>query len=158
MRLFFAHDKIEQIEKGRQFMRLALSVIFSILITSLIVCMIFAKRSKKSVGNVVAFLIFSMAIPVLGNLIIIVSTNRLVSTVGYYIYYLGMSAAVYSCWIFTHNYCELGKPKRIFQILLGIFFGIDVLLYALNPFFNWSFSTEMIFVEDKTYFRAGTYI
>ena len=158
MRLFFAHDKIEQIEKGRQFMRLALSVIFSILITSLIVCMIFAKRSKKSVGNVVAFLIFSMAIPVLGNLIIIVSTNRLVSTVGYYIYYLGMSAAVYSCWIFTHNYCELGKPKRIFQILLGIFFGIDVLLYALNPFFNWSFSTEMIFVEDKTYFRAVTYI
>lgn len=157
MRLFRSHVTITKMAEGRLFMRLALSVIFSILILSLIVCMVFARRSKKSVGNVVAFLIMGMAIPVVGNLIIIISTNRLLSTAGYYIYYLGMAAAVYSSWIFTHNYCELGKPKRIFQILLGVFFGVDVLLYALNPFFKWSFTTEMIFVEDRVYFRAIHY-
>ncbi len=150
--------KYLKIKEGRLFMRLALSVIFSILIISLIFCMVFAKKSKKSIGNVVAFLMMGMAIPVIGNLIIIISTNRLLSTAGYYIYYLGMSAAVYSVWVFTHSYCDLGKPKKVFQILLGIFFGIDVVLYLLNPFFSWSFSTERIFVEDRAYFRAVTYL
>ena len=139
-------------------MRIALSVIFSILIISLVVCMVLSRRTKKSVGSAVAFLLAGMATPVLGNLILIISSDRLISTIGYYIYFLGMDTAVYSVWYFTHIYCDLGKPKKIIQTLLFIFFGIDAVLYALNPFFTWSFTIEKILVENRAYFRLVPYL
>ena len=139
-------------------MRLALSVIFSVLIISLGVCMFFAKRSRKAIGNRVAFLIAGMATPVLGNLILIISSNRLLSTAGYYIYFIGMDMAVYSLWYFTHSYCELGKPKKIFQIPILILFGGDLVHYALNPFFKCSFGTMKIFVEDRAYYKLAPYL
>ena len=139
-------------------MRIGLSVVFSILIITLVVCIVISKRTKKSVGNAVAFLLAGMATPVLGNLIIILSSDRLISLIGYYIYFLGMDTAVYSSWYFTHIYCDLGKPRKMIQIPIYILFGIDAILYALNPFFNWSFSIEKIFVENRAYFRLVPYL
>ena len=139
-------------------MRLALSVIFSILIFALFVCLILAKRSKRTIGNAVSFLMCGLLIPVLGNLIIIFSTNQLLSTIGYYIYFIGMDAAVYSLWHFTHAYCDMGKPKRPMMILVLSCFGIDILQYALNPIFKLSFDIEMIMVEDKSYYRLMPFV
>jgi diguanylate cyclase (GGDEF)-like protein len=139
-------------------MRIALSVIFSILIISLLVCMVFSMCSKKPVGKAVAFLIAGMATPVLGNLILIISSAQLISTIGYYIYFIGMDVAVYSSWYFTHIYCDIGKPKKTLQIPILIFFALDMILYTLNPFFNCSFSTEPIMVEERAYFRLVPYL
>ena len=139
-------------------MRITLSVTFSILIISLIVCMVFSMRSKKAVGKAVAFLLAGMATPVLGNLIIITSSSQLVSTVGYYVYFLGMDVAVYSSWYFTHIYCDIGKPKKSLMIPILLLFGADAVLYALNPFLSWSFSTEIIQVEERAYYRLVPYL
>lgn len=138
-------------------MRIALSVIFSILIIALVVCMAIARRSKKEIGRAVAFLIFGMAAPVLGNLIIIISSNRIVSTAGYYIYFIGMDMAVFSIWFFTHLYCELGKPKKYFQIPVLLLFAADLVHYALNPFLKCSFGTIVTYVEDREYFKLAPY-
>ena len=134
-------------------MRTSLSITFSLLIIALLICFIFAKKTKKSVGNIVAFLIFSMALPVIGNLIIIISTDQLASNAGYYIYFLGMDAAVYSIWRFTKSYCEMGKTKPGLEALILALFGLDVVHYILNPFFGLSFSTESILVDGRAYYR-----
>lgn len=139
-------------------MRIALSVIFSVLIIALVVCMAIARRSKKDIGRVVAFLITGMATPVFGNLIIIISSNRIVSTAGYYIYFIGMDLAVYSIWYFTHLYCELGKPKKAFQIPILLLFAADLVHYALNPFLKCSFGTIVTYVEDLAYFKLAPYL
>ena len=139
-------------------MRIALSVIFSVLIIALVVCMAIARRSKKDIGRVVAFLITGMATPVIGNLIIIISSNRIVSTAGYYIYFIGMDLAVYSIWYFTHLYCELGKPKKAFQIPILLLFAADLVHYALNPFLKCSFGTIVTYVEDRAYFKLAPYL
>ena len=99
-----------------------------------------------------------MATPVLGNLILIISSAQLISTIGYYIYFIGMDVAVYSLWYFTHIYCDIGKPKKTLQIPILIFFALDMILYTLNPFFNCSFSTEPIMVEERAYFRLVPYL
>lgn len=87
-------------------MRTGLSVAFGILIIALLVCWVFAKKSRKPIGNALSFLLAGLTIPVLGNLILIISTQRTISTIGYYIYFIGMDLAIYSLWYFTHVYCE----------------------------------------------------
>lgn len=134
-------------------MRTGLSVIFSILIIALLVCLVMARRSKKSIGSALSFLLAGLTIPVLGNLIIIYSTQRALSMIGYYVYFIGMDCAVYSLWYFTHVYCGMGKPKRGLQILIFTLFGADFIQYALNPVLRFTFATEKILVENKVYFR-----
>ena len=139
-------------------MRLALSVIFSILVIALFVCLIFARHSKKNIGYAVALLLAGMAAPVTGNLILIISSDPFVSNIGYYVYFIGMDAAVYSVWYFAHAYCDMGKPKRALQVLIFTLFGLDIVQYILNPFLGLSFSTDMIKVEGRAYFRLVPYI
>ena len=134
-------------------MRTGVSVIFGILIIALLVCLVMARRSKKSIGPTLSFLLAGLTIPVLGNLIIIYSTQRALSMIGYYVYFIGMDCAVYSLWYFTHVYCGMGKPKRGLQILIFTLFGADFIQYALNPILRFTFATEKILVENKVYFR-----
>ena len=134
-------------------MRTGLSVIFGILIIALLVCLVIAIRSKKSISNALAFLLMGLTTPVLGNLILIFSTQRTLSTIGCYVYFIGMDIAVYSLWYFTHVYCEMGRPKLGLNILVCTLFGADLIQYALNPFLKFTFTTEKILVENKAYFR-----
>lgn len=134
-------------------MRTGLSVAFGILIIALLVCLVIAKKSRKPIGNALSFLLAGLTIPVLGNLILIISTQRTISTIGYYIYFIGMDCAIYSLWYFTHVYCDMGKPKKGLNILVCTLFGADIIQYALNPFLKFTFTTEKILVENKFYFR-----
>ena len=139
-------------------MRAVLSVVFAALIMALVICTILARLSKKDIKNPVAFLIAGMAVPVLGNLIIILATERLIATVGYYIYFLGMDTAVLSVWNFTYVYCEMKKPRPAVKVLIYTVFTADLVHYILNPFFGFSFGTEGTFVEGQVYYRLIPYI
>ena len=139
-------------------MRTTLSIVFSLLIVSLLICAVLALRSKKPVGRSVANLLVALTIPVLGNLILIASSDDIIATVGCYIYFLGMDASVCSVFYFTHSYCEIGKPKRSLLILIYSLFGIDMVHYALNPYIGLSFATEKVLVEGRAYYRLIPYI
>ena len=139
-------------------MRIALSVVFSLLIIALLVCLVFAKKARKRIGNAVAFLLAGLSVPVLGNLILIFSTNQVLAAAGYYTYFLGMDFAMFSLWFFAHVYCDMGKPKKwLFSLILTLL-TVDLINYILNPFFGQAFSTEKILVENKAYFRLVPYI
>jgi len=140
-------------------MRLAMSVVFFILILALGVCLVLTRLSKKtSIKGYVTFLLIGMSIPVIGNLILIASSSSLISTIGCYIYFLGMDVAVFSLWHFIFAYCEMGDPKKRFKMPVYIAFSLDLVQYALNPFFKCSFATEEIIVEDRAYYRLVPYI
>lgn len=139
-------------------MRTVLSVVFSILIIALIVCLVISKKSYKAIGGAVAFLLAGMATPVLGNLIIILTSDRTIAYIGYYIYFIGMDTAVYSLWYFTNIYCDMGKPKKKFQMIIAVLFSADVILYAVNPFLKWSFTIEKYLLENRAYFRLVPFL
>ena len=139
-------------------MRTVLSVVFSILVISLVVCTILTRRSYKDIKNTVAFLIAGLAIPVLGNLIIIITTKQLLATIGYYIYFLGMDTAIIALWDFTYRYCEIKKPHVALRVLICVAFTADVVQYVLNPFFGFTFGTEKTLVEKQIYFRLVPHI
>ena len=139
-------------------MRTALSVVFIVLIISLIICADYARRSKKKIGKIVCFLLAGLSVPVIGNLLIIIFSDPFWSLIGYYVYFLGMDIAIYELWHFTIAYCELKRPKMPFIILIHALFGIDVIQYALNPFFGFTFTTEKILVDYHQYYRLVPYV
>ncbi|MCR5616115.1 MAG: hypothetical protein K6F45_08130, partial [Saccharofermentans sp.] len=139
-------------------MRTALSVVFIVLIIALIICADYARRSKKKIGKYVCFLLAGLAIPVIGNLLIIIFSDPFWALIGYYIYFLGMDIAIYSLWHFTFAYCELKRPKLPVLILVHSLFLVDIVLYALNPFFRFSFSTEKVLVDYHQYYKLVPYL
>ncbi len=139
-------------------MRTALSVVFIVLIISLIICADYARRSKKKIGKIVCFLLAGLSVPVIGNLLIIIFSDQFWSLIGYSVYFLGMDIAIYELWHFTLAYCEMKSPKMPFVILIHALFGIDVIQYALNPFFGFTFTTEKILVDYHQYYRLVPYV
>ena len=138
-------------------MRIALSVVFSLLIIALVVCMMLAQHSKNPVSKSVSYVLLCTAIPVLGNLVLIFSSDSYMAFIGFNVYFLGMDATVLSLWHFTHDYCEMGPPKPFLKTLIYSAFGIDFLQYIVNAFTGHAFSYEQILVEDRAYFRVVPY-
>ena len=70
-------------------MRYAFAVLFIIMVLALLACVSVARRSYKKIGGTVAMLIGMLIPPVIGNLIIILSTAKIPATIGCYIYFIG---------------------------------------------------------------------
>ena len=138
-------------------MRTAISVIFALLITSLIVCVVLSARSKKPMGKPVSNLLSGLTIPVLGNLVIIFSVDQGIAEFGYNIYFLGMDFGVISLLFFTYAYCGFGKIQKSVRSIIYAVFALDVIQYILNPFFKFTFATEKITVDGRDYYRLIPY-
>ena len=93
-------------------MRIAFSIIFLLLIIGLGICHNKAMRSRKRIGPAVAAMVGALIPPVIGNLIIISSTDRTLSTIGCYIYFLGMDVVMYTLLRFAMEYCSISKKGR----------------------------------------------
>ena len=136
--------------------RIAFSVIFIALIAALIRCHRGAHRSDRAIGASVALLNGALIPPLIGNLIIVASSWEKVSTVGYYIYFLGMDAVMLALLRFTLDYCRISKARLHSLALIPL--GIDVVQYAVNPFTGHCFATEAIDVGGRAYYRLLPYL
>ncbi|MBP5180537.1 MAG: EAL domain-containing protein [Clostridiales bacterium] len=125
----------------------------------LLISVVAARLSRKPMGKWVAFVNASLMIPVIGNLIIIVSRTQDHSNYGYYTYFIGMDIAVYSLFRFALTYCEikLKKAKWLEYAAYALIIG-DILQYLLNPVYHQAFSTEMLMVDAAAYYRIIPYV
>lgn len=98
-------------------MRIAFAIIFVALIVALIVCHRNAHRSAKTIAASVALLIGALIPPLIGNLIIITSSWKALSTVGYYIYFLGMDMVMFALLRFALDYCAVSKKSGKYLLL-----------------------------------------
>ena len=134
-------------------MRIGFAVIFISMIIVLNVCMVKARRSRKAIGPSVAFLLAALVMPVIGNLIIIISTEQHISEVGCYIYYLGMDVVMYSLLRFMLAYCGLKWPNKWIPALIHALLLADAIQLLLNPFLRHAFHTEAVLVDGNDYYR-----
>ncbi len=138
-------------------MRIAFSILFILLIAALVVCQSKARRSNKAIGTAVALLIRALIPPVIGNLIIISSTGKSLSTVGCYIYYLGMDFVMYALLEFSLEYCMIPQRRRKACIAVYVLLGVDIVQLLCNPFFGHAFATEPIMAGGAPYYRLIPY-
>ncbi|MBP5279561.1 MAG: EAL domain-containing protein [Erysipelotrichaceae bacterium] len=134
-------------------MRQIYSLVLLAVIIALLVCAAISYRSKKDIGFPLAMLLIGLLPPVIGNLIIIFSTDHNISLAGSYFYFLGMDMAMYTLLKFTLAYCNIRKPNKVLLYISYFLLAVDVVQLLLNPIFGHAFTTEMIIVEDNPYFR-----
>ena len=132
--------------------RQTFSVIYILLIMALAVCHYAARRSHKVISSSVALLLGALIPPVTGNLMIVASSNRTVSTIGYYIYFLGMNYVMFALLEFTLDYCKLSWPgEKLKRFVYGLLIA-DCCQYLFNPLFHQAFTTEPVMVDGRAYF------
>jgi len=138
-------------------MREGISAVFIALILALAVCTAAAGKSHKSIGRSVSRLLASICLPVTGNLILVASHEKLLSTIGCYIYFIGMDLIMFSVLLFTFEYCNIRQPSRKLKSAVYIPLCSDILQLLLNPLLGHAFSTEKITVSGAPYYRLIPY-
>ena len=138
-------------------MRTAFSILYISMIMALAGCALLARTSQKTIGSSVALLVASLIPPVIGNLFLILFSDRLVCTIGCYIYFLGMDLAMFALLMFSFDYCHLTWSSDRVKWLIYILLIADVIQYMMNPIFHQAFATEAILVEGRPYYRLIPY-
>ena len=140
-------------------MRITFATIYILLIVLLGIFGVMSKRSSKSIGLAVSYLLFTFIVPITGNLIIVLSQNELLSTIGSYTYFIGMDLMAFSLFDFTLAYCNI--PWRSHRKKCSIIYAlltIDILQYFFNPFFGQAFGMEALVVDGNPYYRLVPYL
>ncbi len=138
-------------------MRRLFSIVFLVQILALAVCYFNTFKSHKEIAPSVRRLLLTLIPPVIGNLIIVASSSKLISTIGCYIYFIGMDFVILSLLLFTFSYCRISWPSQKLRIFVLSVLGIDILQFLLNPVFHHAFRTEAILVDGYNYYRLIPY-
>ncbi|MBR3017840.1 MAG: diguanylate cyclase [Clostridia bacterium] len=111
-----------------------------------------AFRSPKKIGNAVAHMLCALIPPMIGNAIIVISSSQSLSTIGYYIYFLGMNGVMAALIHFTDQYCGIGKEKKLYKIPGIVLLAIDTIQLLCNIIWGHAFSTVAIEAGGYTYY------
>ena len=112
--------------------RRILSIIFVAMIFLLVACAIISLKSKRKYSNAVAFLLFGLLVPVLGNLFIIASSIEIFSTIGCYVYFIGMNIAMFAVFNFCFEYCNFSKKYLYLKFVVGGLLILDTIQLLTN--------------------------
>ena len=109
-------------------------ILYICLILIQFICAILARMSDKPIGKYTSIVNIAIIIPIVGNIIIIMSENIHYSYFGYLIYYIGMTLVMLSLIVFTSVYCkgvdEYSKNNEV--RLLTYHRDEDTVYYAVN--------------------------
>ena len=139
-------------------MRLIYGIALIALAGALGICSLIAKRSGKKLGLTACTLLLWIIPPVIGNAIIILSGTEILSTIGAYMYYIGMDFLMAGVLHFTFRYCRITWPSRGLRNLVFAFLLADVAQLLLNPFFHHAFDLVPIDVGGFDYYRLVPHI
>ena len=138
--------------KGVSDLRLTFGIMFLAIIIAMAVCTRIARRSGKRMGFAAASLLAPLMLPMIGNMIIILSGNRTVSLIGCYLYYLGLDISIAALIHFTRVYCRIEGTRKWYLILAYGLLMIDVIQLLLNLFTLHAFRLVETQVEGYPYF------
>lgn len=140
-------------------MRITYSVLYIILIFAMLGCTLIAKRSTRPFRNSVAWLESSVTLPILGNLMIILSDNRTVSFLGHYIYFIGIDIVLFALVNFTNQYCAGTGDGTQKPTVMYVMLGADMVQMMLNPLLGHAFDIKKAPNDTGAYYtlviRAG---
>ncbi|WP_044973546.1 EAL domain-containing protein [Ruminococcus sp. HUN007] len=139
-------------------MRSVFSFIFTVVIIAQLVCVYRARHSGKPIGRYVAALNSAIIPPLLGNLIIIGSHQKILSLIGSYIYFLGVDLVVLTLTRFTVEYCKTRNNSMSTPRLVYIPLAVDVIQFMLNPFTGHAFDLKAVDYEGAVYWKLEPYI
>ncbi|SEG37318.1 diguanylate cyclase (GGDEF) domain-containing protein [Eubacterium ruminantium] len=129
-------------------------IIFSFLAVMQIICAIQTRKSEKPIGKYTSWLNLTLVIPIAANVIIITSSNKVLSYIGYYASYIGMTLVVLSLILFTNVYCKGVDEDRSHKqpYFIYVLATIDIVQLLLGPLFHHVIKLEKIKLEDNVFY------
>lgn len=134
-------------------MRLAFGFLFSAIIIAMGICTRIARHSGKRIGFAAASFLAPLMLPMAGNLIIILSSDRTVSLAGCYLYYLGLDISIAALLHFSHAYYRIEQHRKWFTVTAFLLLAIDVVQLVMNLFFHHAFDLTEIEVDGFPYWK-----
>ena len=129
-------------------MRFGYLTIYIAEIIILALCSVQARRTDKNIKGALAFVEAAVIVPLVGNVIVLLTDEKLYSLIGYYMYYLGSNLMFLSLVYYTNEYCKgIGKGKKTHKptfMYLGL--AADSAQLIMNIFFGHAF--ELIYSGD----------
>ena len=126
--------------------------IFVLLILTLLMCALNAKRHYKALGQAVFWLDLAFIPPILGNAIIVVARNKMMALVGNYIYFVGMDFVVYELMKFTEAYCKGNGRERKAPAWVQYLLVADSLQLLINPITGHAFDIEWTVYQNQVFY------
>ena len=138
------------------------TIILLTLVIMLIICTISASKSPRPIKKSVSWLISTLTMPLISNIIIMNSHTEELSNFIYHFYYISTDIVMWALLNFTNNYCQgarfeqatvsqkrRGKPIALYTLLV-----IDMIQLGCNFIFRHAFYLEEITIDDEIYFDA----
>lgn len=139
-------------------MRYGIAAVLALLIIALAACVHQSRKSKRSMAPSVAMMIGALILPVTGNLVIILSSNKLLSTLGYFTYFLGMNVVMFALVRFTFKYCQLPAPREWLRRVIHGLLIMDAVQLLCNPILHHAFDLEAVEVAGAPYYKLIPYL
>ena len=133
-------------------LRVTFGILFLVIIIAMAVCTRIARHSGKRIGFTAAGLLAPLMLPMIGNMIIILSGNRTVSLIGCYLYYLGLDLSIAALIHFTGVYCRITRSRKWYLYLAYSLILVDVIQLLLNLFTHHAFLLTETQVEGFPYY------
>ena len=102
-------------------------------------------------------LVWTLILPMVGNSILMISGDWLLTRVGYYLYFLGLDVAVMQLLHFTFEYCQLRGLKPV-GYTCSAFILFDVVQMLLNEVHHHAFDTHPTMVDGFTYWSLDPFL
>ena len=122
------------------------------LIVALVVCAFLTKRSKRAIAGDVALLLVALLPPIIGNFLLICSSDWLVSEIGRYLYFIGIDWSVIVILRFSCAYCSVPYIGTKWRVAINSLIVVDVVQLLLNPLTGHAFTTTMVIVDGMPYY------
>ena len=134
--------------------RIGFSFVFTAVVIALVFCSVKSFRSKKEIGRRVGQLDLALIPPLMGNLMIIGTSVKILAVIGYYIYFLGMILVMFTLVRFADKYCRgIGNGQQR-PTIVYIALALDTVQMILNIPFGHAFDVEPVDVQGLDYYMV----
>ena len=119
---------------------------------ALLGCAAAAHRSKKSISFDVELLALALIVPMMGNLVIVVSGDRFMSEIGGYLCSIGMNLVAAALLRFSAAYCGVRYRDTIARRIVLVLIALDIVQMLFNSLAGHVFTLSEVSFEGSVYY------
>ncbi len=129
-------------------MKLTFVAELSVMTVLIILCIIRTIQSRKEIAWPVAYVLASVVVPLLGNIIICSSDNPSICNAGYLLYLMGTNLVIFTVNDFSLQYCGYPPMRPLVRNIILAVLGADCISLFLNSFFWHCYTLEETTLES----------
>lgn len=118
-------------------------IVLIFLAALLLICIIRTYNSSKKIALTVRKLLLFILVPVISNIIIVITQSYTVSMAAYSCYLIGTDIMLYILIEFCMEYCSYKFKHSIVQFALKLFVVLDTISILLNPILGHCFDVQL---------------